>query len=126
MDKLRLDKWLWAARFFKTRSLAAREVTAGRVKVNGKPAKPAYEIVVGNLLTIHKAQQIFHVRVCALSSVRGPAPVAARLYAETAESLADRARQAEQRRLAPEPARSLAAGRPTKRDRRLIDRMRGR
>jgi len=126
MEKLRLDKWLWAARFYKTRSLAAQEIGKGRVMVNESPAKPAREVSPGDLISVRRDETVIHVRVLALSAVRGPAPVARQLYDETAESIAARERAAEMRRLAPEPAMDIDAGRPTKRDRRLIDRMRGR
>lgn len=125
MDKIRLDKWLWAARFYKTRSLAVQEIGKGRVQVNGQPAKPAREVAPGDVVCIRKEDPPIHVRVCAVSGVRGPAPVARRLYEETPESTAARERAAEMRRLAPEPALDIAAGRPTKRDRRLIDKWRG-
>jgi ribosome-associated heat shock protein Hsp15 len=125
MNKIRIDKWLWAARFYKTRSLAADEIARGRVLVNDQPVKPAREIAVGDLVSVRKEDPAMQVRVCALSSVRGPAPVASRLYEETPESAAARQKAAELRRLAPEPARGIAAGRPTKRDRRLIDLVRG-
>lgn len=124
-DKLRLDKWLWAARFYKTRSLASQEIGKGRVLVNDQAAKPAREIAVGDRVSVRKEDPPIHVQVRALSAVRGPAPVARLLYEETAESIAARERAAEMRRLAPEPAQGIVAGRPTKRDRRLIDRMRG-
>ncbi|MGS1010486.1 RNA-binding S4 domain-containing protein [Achromobacter anxifer] len=125
MDKIRLDKWLWAARFYKTRSLAVQEIGKGRVLVNDQPAKPAREVAPGDLVTVRKEDPALHVRVAAISGVRGPAPVARQLYEETPESVAARARAAEMRRLAPEPALGIEAGRPTKRDRRLIDQMRG-
>ena len=126
LDKLRLDKWLWAARFYKTRSLATQEITKGRVLVNGQTAKPAREVAEGDLISIRKQDPPVHVRIRALSSVRGPAAAASLLYQETPESVAAREQAAERRRLAPEPAQGLQAGRPTKRDRRLIDRMSGR
>ena len=125
MDRIRLDKWLWAARFYKTRSLAVDEIGKGRVQVNGQPAKPAREVGAGDVVSIRKEDPATHVRVVAVSGVRGPAPVARRLCEETPESAAARERAAEMRRLAPEPALDIAAGRPTKRDRRLIDQMRG-
>lgn len=125
MDKIRLDKWLWAARFYKTRSLAVQEIGKGRVQVNDQPAKPAREVSPGDLVTIRKDDPALHVRVVGISGVRGPAPVARQLYEETPESIAARERAAEMRRLAPEPALGIEAGRPTKRDRRLIDQMRG-
>lgn len=125
MDKIRLDKWLWAARFYKTRSLAVQEIGKGRVLVNDQPAKPAREVAPGDLVTVRKEDPALHVRVLGVSGVRGPAPVARQLYEETPESVAARERAAEIRRLAPEPALGIEAGRPTKRDRRLIDQMRG-
>ncbi|CAP43856.1 RNA-binding S4 domain-containing protein [Bordetella petrii] len=124
-DRMRLDKWLWAARFYKTRSLAAQEIGKGRVMVNDQPAKPARDIAVGDRITVRKEDPAMQVNVQALSAVRGPAPVARQLYEETPESLAARERAAEMRRLAPEPAQSITAGRPTKRDRRLIGQIRG-
>ncbi|MGB3836118.1 RNA-binding S4 domain-containing protein [Castellaniella sp.] len=127
MDKIRLDKWLWAARFYKTRSLAAHEIAAGRIQVNGQIiAKPAREVAAGDRILIRKVSQRIEVEVLAVSGVRGPAPQAALLYQETPDSALARERAAEQRRLAPEPAHDLTAGRPTKRDRRLIDLARGR
>ena len=124
MDRIRLDKWLWAVRFYKTRSLAAQEIGKGRVLVNEQAAKPARELALGDLVTVRKDDPPVHVRVRALSAVRGPAAVARGLYEETPESVAARERAAELRRLAPEPALDIAAGRPTKRDRRRIDMLR--
>lgn len=115
-DRLRLDKWLWAARFYKTRALAADEVDKGRVRVNGQAAKPARELKAGDLVEMRQDQVWRYVAVVALSAVRGPAPLAQGLYAETAESLANRAKAAETRRLAAEPAQAIAQGRPTKRE----------
>jgi len=117
---LRLDKWLWAARFYKTRSLAAEEVGKGRVQVNGQPAKAAKELRVDDLLDLRQGQIARTVRVLGLSAIRGPAPQAQALYEETPESLAARAKAAEQQRLAPEPAASITEGRPTKQDRRKL------
>lgn len=122
--KLRLDKWLWAARFYKTRSLAAQEIGKGRVLVNDQPAKPAREIAPNDQVSVRKGEMTTHVRVIKLSAVRGPAPVARQLYDETPDSIAARERATEMRRLAPEPAQSIRMGRPTKRERRQIDRMR--
>ncbi|MCX5592835.1 RNA-binding S4 domain-containing protein [Alcaligenes endophyticus] len=126
MDRLRLDKWLWAARFYKTRSLAAQEINKARVEVNGLAAKPARELSVGDLVRLKKEQPAMLVKVIALSAVRGPATVARLLYEETPDSVAARAHAAEQRRLAPEPALAHTEGRPTKRDRRELERARGR
>ena len=118
MERLRIDKWLWAARFFKTRSLASEEIDKGRVHVNGAAVKPARELKAGDLVQIRSSAVSRSVTVLAISDKRGPAPVAALLFAETPESIAARTAAAEQRRLAPEPALSHAQGRPTKRDRR--------
>src|SRR3546814_18878965 len=126
MDKIRIDKWLWAARFYKTRSLAADELVKGRVLVNGQPAKPAREVAVGDLVSVRKEDPAIQVRVCGLSSVRGPAPVAGQLYEETPEITAARERAADMTRLAPEPAHAITAERPTNPDRRLLASMRGR
>ena len=122
-DRVRLDKWLWAARFFKTRSLASEAIERGRVAVNGQAVKPARELRPGDTLTLHLEGGVARtVVVIGLSTVRGPAPVAQALYAETADSLARRRLAAEARRLAPEPAQSIEQGRPTKRDRRDLER----
>ncbi len=118
--RVRLDKWLWAARFFKTRALAAEEADKGRVQVNGANAKPARELRPGDRVRLRQGVVVREVDVLALSNVRGPAPVAQALYRETPESVAERERAATARRLAPEPAASLEDGRPTKRDRRRI------
>ena len=121
--RVRLDKWLWAARWYKTRSLATEAVERGRATVNGQPAKPARELHPGDTVELRQEGGVTRaVVVLALATVRGPAPVAQTLYAETPESVAVRARAAEARRLAPEPAQSLEHGRPTKRDRRDLTR----
>jgi ribosome-associated heat shock protein Hsp15 len=122
MDSLRIDKWLWAARFYKTRSLATEEVGKHRVQVNGLDVKPAREIKPGDTIRLRQGPVERTVVVKGLSAARGPAPVAQLLYEETAESLLARSQAAEQRRLAPEPAQSIEQGRPTKRDRRQMDR----
>ncbi len=119
-SRVRLDKWLWAARFYKTRALATDEINKGRVAVNGAAAKPARELKPGDRLDIRQGPLTRTVEVLALSAVRGPAPVAQALYAETPESLARRSAATEQRRLAAEPAASIEQGRPTKRDRRQL------
>lgn len=121
---MRLDKWLWCARFYKTRSLAVEEIGKGRVSLNGAHAKPAREVRVGDTIALRQGQVPRTVVVRGLSGMRGPAPVAQQLYEETADSLVQRQQLAEQRRLAPEPADAIAGrhdGRPTKRDRRSID-----
>lgn len=124
-ERLRLDKWLWAARFYKTRSLAVDEIAKGRVLVNGQPAKPAREVGPGDLVTVRKGDPPIEVMVKGVSRVRGPAPVAAQLYEETPESSRRREYAAEMRRLAPEPALDYFDGRPTKRDRRILAALRG-
>ncbi len=123
-DKVRLDKWLWAARFYKTRSLCCEEIDKGRVLLNGQSAKPAKEVKIGDTMTIRAGPVSRTVIVRALSGVRGAAPVAAMLYEETPESQAQRLAAAEQRRLAPEPAHTITQGRPTKRDRRDLQQTR--
>ena len=123
-EAMRLDKWLWCARFYKTRSLATEEIAKGRVTVNGQAAKPARDLRCGDTVALRQGPVARTVLVRALSGARGPAPVAQLLYEETPESIAARERAAEQRRLAPEPAAALQEGRPTKRDRRNIDRAR--
>ncbi len=121
---LRLDKWLWHARFFKTRSLASQAIEAGRVRFNGDAAKPAKEVRLDDLLMIRNGEVVWEVRVRKLSDVRASAGIAQTLYAETEASMIARAKQAEARRLYREPADAIK-GRPTKRDRRELDRVRG-
>lgn len=121
MERLRIDKWLWAARFYKTRSLASEEIDKGRVMVNGLAVKPARELKAGDRVQLRLGTISRTVVVKALSDKRGGAPVAALLFEETAQSVAQRAAAAEARRLAPEPALSQGQGRPTKRDRRETD-----
>ncbi len=123
MDKLRLDKWLWAARFYKTRSLAVEEIDKGRVKVNDLEAKPAREVKIGDTVSMRQGPVIRTIVVRGISSQRGAAPVAQQLYEETAESLRLKAAFAEQRRVGQDPAHSLEHGRPTKRDRRDIQKV---
>ena len=115
---MRIDKWLWAARFFKTRSLAQQAIAAGKVKLNGERVKPAHEIRVGDAVVARE----WHVHVRALSERRGPAEEARKLYEETAEGRAERERRGDLRRWGAEPAAALK-GRPTKRDRRRLDRL---
>lgn len=117
---MRLDKWLWAARLYKTRSLAADEVSLGRVLVNGLAAKPAREVGAGDRLEIRQGPVQRRLEVRGVSAQRGPAAVAQLLYAETADSLAAREAVAARRRMGVEPADTLADGRPTKRDRRQL------
>lgn len=119
---VRLDKWLWAARMFKTRSLAAEAIGRGRVTVNGQPAKAARALRPGDRLQVRQGAVTREFVVRALSLVRGPAAQAQTLYEETPESVAARQKAAEARRLAAEPALTIEQGRPTKRDRRrLVD-----
>ena len=117
---VRLDKWLWAARFFKTRSLAADEIGKGRVSVNGQAAKASRELRVGDLVEFRQGSVTRVVMVAGVSDVRGPAPIAQGLYEETPESIAAREQAAQSRRLMPEPAAAIAHGRPTKRDQRQL------
>jgi ribosome-associated heat shock protein Hsp15 len=121
MESLRIDKWLWAARFYKTRALAVEEVGKGRVLVNDQTVKPAREVRPGDLVTLRQGPVVRTVQVRGLSHQRGPAPVAQQLYEETEASRLAREAAAEQRRLAAEPALSIEQGRPTKRDRRRMD-----
>ena len=118
--RIRLDKWLWAARFYKTRALAAEEIGRGRVSVNGQLAKASRELRVGDRIVLRQDAVERTVDLLGLSSVRGPAPVAQALYAETPESLALRLKAAEARRLGTEPADAIEQGRPTKRNRRQL------
>lgn len=124
IDRMRVDKWLWAARFFKTRSLATQAIEHGRVKLNGERVKPAREVKPGDRLDLHVGDSDWTVTVRSLSMQRGPAPVAQLLYAEAPDSLARRQQQAAERKLAVSPEAAIK-GRPTKRDRRLIHRFTG-
>ena len=118
---VRLDKWLWAARFYKTRALAVEAIGKNRVDVNGQPAKPSRDVRVGDELTLREpGLPARTVQVLGISELRGPAPVAQQLYAETAESLAAREAAREARRQGVEPAQASEHGRPTKRDRRPL------
>lgn len=121
MEKVRIDKWLWAARFFKTRSLAARAIEGGKVRLNQLRVKPAKELKLGDELVIQIGELEWTVNVVELSERRGAAPVAARLYAETVASRERRMAAVEARRLRGAPFRD-EGGRPTKKDRRLIRR----
>jgi ribosome-associated heat shock protein Hsp15 len=116
---MRLDKWLWAARFFKTRSLAQQAVGGGRVQLNGARTKPAHEVKVGDTVEVRVGEWRWEIHVKALSDRRGPAEEARKLFDETEESRVERQRRGDLRRWGAEPAASLK-GRPTKRDRRLI------
>ena len=119
-DKVRIDKWLWAARFFKTRSLATEAVTGGRVHMDGQRVKPAKEVRVGDRLEITIGEAVFAVEVLGLADKRGPASQAQGLYQESEESRARRERQRELRRMAPPLGHDLQ-GRPSKRDRRRLE-----
>lgn len=120
LTSIRIDKWLWAARFFKTRSLAQDAVDLGRVRIDGQKVKPAREVKPGDMLQIERGDDRYEVEVLGISSVRGSAPVAQQLYAETEASKEKREHAAEMRRLAYEPALTIEKGRPTKRDARKI------
>ncbi|PHV19345.1 RNA-binding protein S4 [Janthinobacterium sp. BJB446] len=119
MTTVRLDKWLWAARFFKTRSLASEAVDTGKVKVGGERVKPARSVRVGDELAIDNGAETWEVAVLGLSDKRGSAPVARLLYGETPASIARREQLAEERKLFREPGTTIK-GRPTKRDRRQL------
>jgi ribosome-associated heat shock protein Hsp15 len=123
MDRVRVDKWLWAARFFKTRGAATEAVLGGHVQVNGARVKPARDVVVGDRLEITRAQERWTVVVRGLADRRGPASAAAALYEETSASAEERLRRRDERRLARPVGADLSA-RPTKRDRRLLDALR--
>jgi len=120
MERVRIDKWLWAARFFKTRAAATEAVHGGRVHINGVRVKPAKDVVIGDMVGLTLRAQKRVVEVAALSDKRGSAAVAGTLYIETAESIAARERDAFQRRLA-KPLGADLAGRPSKRDRRRLE-----
>jgi ribosome-associated heat shock protein Hsp15 len=120
---VRIDKWLWAARFYKTRSLATHAVDAGKVKLNGAAVKPAREVKIGDRLAPRVGDESWEVIVRGFNEQRRPAPEARLLYQETEASIRNRAQAAELRRLAPAPT-AEHKGRPTKRDRRQIIRFR--
>jgi ribosome-associated heat shock protein Hsp15 len=125
MARLRMDKWLWAARFFKTRALAARACELGRIESNGQPAKASREVRVGDLLQVKNDGGDFQVEVLVLSAMRGPAAVAQTLYRETEASRELRRKLAEERKAMPHFEASRE-GKPSKRDRRELDRLRRR
>jgi len=125
MVSVRMDKWLWAARFFKTRALAARACELGRIQSNGQPAKPARDVRIGDMLRVTNDGGDFQVEVVLLSDVRGPASIAQTLYHETEASRELRLRVAAERR-AMRQCEQLPAGKPSKRDRRKIIQFRGR
>lgn len=124
-QSVRMDKWLWAARFFKTRSLAVKACDLGRITSNGNSAKPARDVRIGDRLTIRVEAGDFEVEVLGISEVRGPSAVAQALYRESDQSRARRQQLAEDRKLAPQFDPFGGAGRPSKRNRREINRLRG-
>jgi ribosome-associated heat shock protein Hsp15 len=121
---MRLDKWLWAARFYKTRGLARAAIEGGKVRIDGARVKPAREIALGNRIEIGAGDSTLEVAVVKLGERRGPAPEARQLYDETPESQARREQAVVRTRVSPEPTSRLR-GRPTKKDRRALDRFRG-
>lgn len=119
-DSIRIDKWLWAARFFKTRSMATEAVDSGKVRLNNERVKPARSVKPGDTLDIDNGSTEWEVVVERLADKRGSASVAQTLYTETEESIAERQKKAEQRKFFREPSEAIK-GRPTKRDRRQLD-----
>ncbi|MBY0573702.1 MAG: RNA-binding S4 domain-containing protein [Undibacterium sp.] len=117
---MRIDKWLWAARFFKTRSLACQAVDLGRILQNEQRVKPAHMVKIGDLIAIQQGELVWQIHVARLLETRGSATVAQTMYIETPESLSKRQQQAENRRFQTEPAAHLRE-RPTKRQRRLLN-----
>ena len=125
MSEVRMDKWLWAARFFKTRALAAKACDLGRITSNAQPAKSARPVRTGDMLQIKNTSGDLEVEVLLLSEIRGPAPIAQTLYRETEASRALRQQLAEARKLMPR-LDPISAGKPSKRNRRELNRLRGR
>jgi ribosome-associated heat shock protein Hsp15 len=123
MDRVRIDKWLWAARFFKTRSMASKACDLGRVDVNAQTAKPAREVRTGDMVRVKNDSGEFEIEVLQISDIRGPAPVAQALYRETDVSREARLLLAEERRIMPRVER-IGQGKPSKRDRRQLNRLR--
>ena len=123
-NNVRIDKWLWAARFFKNRSMAAEAVDRGRVRIGGEPVKTARAVKLNDKISIDNGSDRWEVVVLGLSDKRGAAPIARALYGETQESITRRENDSEARRLFPEPGSSIK-GRPTKRDRRAISKAAG-
>ena len=123
-EKIRIDKWLWAARFFKTRTLASDEIGKGRILVNGQVAKPSREVKIDDILSIKREGFTQTVAVLGLSQVRGSASIAQLLYKETEDSIQAKLKCTEQRKYAKEPSSSIENGRPTKRNRRELDQTR--
>jgi ribosome-associated heat shock protein Hsp15 len=125
MIGIRIDKWLWAARFFKTRSLASRACDLGRIRAHGQLVKPARDVHIGEMLEVKNESGDFEIEVLALSDLRGPATVARTLYRETESSRELREKLAAQRKAMPS-FETTRAGKPSKRDRRQIERLRDR
>jgi ribosome-associated heat shock protein Hsp15 len=122
-DPVRIDKWLWAARFFKTRSLATDAVDSGRIKLNNERCKPARMVHIDDLIDVDNGSMVWQVKVVGLSGQRGSATLARLLYLETEQSVQKRQQESEQRKIFFEPGAEIK-GRPTKRDRRMLDRSR--
>jgi ribosome-associated heat shock protein Hsp15 len=125
VEKTRIDKYLWAIRFYKTRSLAAEEIGKGRIKINGQVAKASRDVKAGDTIELLRTGLTTTLEVLQVSEQRGSAPLAQALYVETAESIAAREKAQEIRRFTHEPAAAISQGRPTKRDRRSLDEARG-
>ena len=125
MDRVRIDKWLWAARFFKTRALAQKACELGRIESNGQQAKSSRDVKIADMLKVRSEAGEFHIEVLALSEMRGPAAVAQTLYLETQESRALRVKAAEEHKLMPH-YEARREGKPSRRDRRALDRFKGR
>jgi ribosome-associated heat shock protein Hsp15 len=121
VETTRIDKFLWAARFYKTRSLAAEEIGKGRIKINGQVAKASRDVKAGDTIELLRTGLVTTIEVLKVSEQRGSAPLAQALYAETAQSIAAREKAQDIRRFTHEPATAIAQGRPTKRDRRSLD-----
>ena len=124
VDSTRVDKYLWATRFYKTRSLAADDIGKGRIKVNGQVAKASRDVKAGDMLELLRAGLVTELRVISVSEQRGSAPLAQALYEETALSIAAREKAQDMRRFTHEPAAAIEQGRPTKRDRRTLEQAR--
>ena len=124
MERVRLDKYLWAARFYKTRSISTEAIDGGKVRLNGDRVKPAKEVKAGDMIELRAGDAEYNILVTALADKRGSAEIARTLYAETAESQIARTAAAEKRRRVSDPAERIFA-RPTKKDRRNLDRFRG-
>jgi ribosome-associated heat shock protein Hsp15 len=124
MERVRLDKFLWAARFYKTRSISTEAIDGGKVRVNGDRVKPAKEVKAGDMIELRAGDSEYTILVKALADKRGSADIARALYEETSESQAARAAATEKRRRFSDPAEQIVA-RPTKKDRRNLDRFRG-